>query len=112
MEKIGQSFMVIKKNLFYLEEFIGRDIMGYYWQMFRIQISGAEAGIFSSQCQPCSIFCDNPGGVPRCPEDVPRCRAPSTPRNLGSLESMWAVEAAELLGQSPFRPSTSARRHS
>jgi hypothetical protein len=50
--------------------------------------------------------------VSRVPEDSPRLRTPSTPRTSWSPESMWAIEATELLGQGPLGPSSSARRQS
>jgi hypothetical protein len=43
-------------------------------------------------CKPCKTLGPS--------EDSPRCRPPSTPRTLGSLESTWAAEATELLGLS------------
>jgi hypothetical protein len=50
--------------------------------------------------------------VSRAPENSPRCRTPSTPRTSWPLESTWATEATELLGQGPIRPSSSDRRQS
>jgi hypothetical protein len=48
----------------------------------------------------------------RAPEDSPHCRTPSTPRTSWSPESMWAVEATELLGQGPVEPLSVARKQS
>jgi hypothetical protein len=50
--------------------------------------------------------------VSRAPEDSPHCMTSSTTGTSGSLESMWMTEATELLGQSPFRAPSSARRQS
>jgi hypothetical protein len=48
----------------------------------------------------------------RAPENSPRHRTPSTPRTSWSSESTWVIEATEVLGQGPLRPSYSARRWS
>jgi hypothetical protein len=64
----------------------------------------------SGPAQPSSVW-TRPRAF-RAPEDSPHNRTPSTPRTSWTPESTWAIEATELLGQGPLRPSSLARRHS
>jgi hypothetical protein len=48
----------------------------------------------------------------RTPEASPLWRTPSTPRTSWWPESTLVIEATELLGQGPIKPSSSARRQS